>query len=466
MKLLLGLPRKNAIFFLAAFIIAFTFYCLIWQDAPLSGGDSYSYIDLGIKLKNDTMDSPHYRLVGYPIFLLLTGSVPRPIRATFYLQLIFHFICIWLLAAILLQINGSNLGYLLNLFCIILLLPPYVESAGYILTENLSQLTLVLLIYFIFYWYVNNESLLLLLIAGLFSAISFIVKPTYLLLSLALLPILYYHNDKHPRDQRSSKNNHKKLATICCLILPTILIIGVYCSYNYVKFEYFGITPRTGFQLFTKTVKFIEEIPDNHYKLREAMIAERDKSLVGRGSSHTGVQFIFGKGGSINKFFSEITGKKPEELDRMMMGINLSLIYKRPLNYISAVIESLSTIWFPSMTRLSFYHNRLLQLIYSIFHFALILLFFIYLSFKLVGHILRTCTSRGLAYEILNYKSNRDNSCGDIMELTAIIIILYTVVISSFLDVGNPRHLQPVLILIWWLIFIFAGKWQKMNEKV
>ena len=58
---------------------------------------------------------------------------------------------------------------------------------------------------------------------------------------------------------------------------------------NYSKFNFFGIYPMTGFNLSTRTVRFLERLPDEYAAEREALIRARcNADLIARGGRSCG----------------------------------------------------------------------------------------------------------------------------------------------------------------------------------
>src|SRR5262249_28764141 len=131
----MGLPAWVAFTLVLFFVGAFTFYVIFWPEAPAIQPDSGSYLRFAQDLADFHIDQLHERTPGYPIFLLLTGSNQSPNRTLFYVSLLLHFASICLLASILFRVGLS--GMKIVFFSLILLLPPFVEPAAYVLTETL-----------------------------------------------------------------------------------------------------------------------------------------------------------------------------------------------------------------------------------------------------------------------------------------------------------------------------------------
>ena len=127
-----GLPLSTALVFATLFVVAFWFYGAVWSGAPFTAPDSQSYIRVAQDLSDFHVDQLNVRPPGYPLLLVLTGT-GRPL---FYTSLALHFASIWLLSAVLYTM-GLTRGWLV-LFALLLLLPPYVEYAAYILDRELE----------------------------------------------------------------------------------------------------------------------------------------------------------------------------------------------------------------------------------------------------------------------------------------------------------------------------------------
>ena len=132
-----GLPARQALIHVLLFAAAFCFYGALWSKAPATQPDSGSYLRLAQDLSDFHIDRAQERTPGYPVLLLLTGSSQSPNRGLFYVSLALHFASIWLLASVLWRAGLS--GRKVTLFSLILLLPPFVEPAAYVLTETLAE---------------------------------------------------------------------------------------------------------------------------------------------------------------------------------------------------------------------------------------------------------------------------------------------------------------------------------------
>ena len=146
-----GLPLSTAIVYASLFAVAFWFYSAVWTGAPFLAPDSPGYIRVAQDLSDFHVDQLNARPPGYPLLLVLTGS-GRPL---FYTSLALHFASIWLLSAVLYAM-GLTRGWLV-LPALLLLLPPYVEYAAYVLSDNLSEFLLVLAFSSLVFWFLRGR---------------------------------------------------------------------------------------------------------------------------------------------------------------------------------------------------------------------------------------------------------------------------------------------------------------------
>ena len=74
---------------------------------------------------------------------------------------------------------------MLILFGFILLLPPYVESAAYVLTENLTEAMLVAGFVSFVFWFLHKKGIWI-FVSALTVGYAALTRPTYQLLALAM----------------------------------------------------------------------------------------------------------------------------------------------------------------------------------------------------------------------------------------------------------------------------------------
>jgi hypothetical protein len=159
----LGVPSRTAMVYLVLFAVSFAVYNSLWLQAPVLASDSAGYLQVAQDLADLTIDRLHDRTPGYPLLVGLSGASQAPTRLLFHLSLLLHFASIWLLACVLHAAGVTE--KMLYLFGFLLLLPPYVEPAGYVLTENLIQFVLTLAFVGLVYWCLYRDKYWLMLAA-------------------------------------------------------------------------------------------------------------------------------------------------------------------------------------------------------------------------------------------------------------------------------------------------------------
>jgi hypothetical protein len=436
-----------AMLYVFLFAVAFLVYTTLWQQAPVMADDSWGYLAVASDLRDFRIDHLHNRTPGYPLLLLMTASSEVPNRALFFLSLLLHFTSIWILASMLYAIGITKT--MLSLFGILLLLPPYVEPAAYVLSENLTEFMLVVGFSSFVLWFLRGKTRWL-VISALAIGYAGLTRPTYQALvfamtgSLFVVPVL---RDWSPTIRMST------IKASLILICASIILIGGYALMNYYKFGYFVVSPLMPRNLSTRTARVIERLPDEYATVREALIRARDAVLVQRGSDHIGSQYIDSAG--VIPELTDITGLQGPQLGKYLLRINLLLIRKAPLEYLYDVSRAFSGYWFPSSTILANMNSRFMQLLLVIIHFCLMGIF----ALTLVGII------GGLPYLMMYKRFAARSESALLTELTlsqlqgcvyilAGIIVMYTALISCFFETGQPRYRVPTDGLIVLMAFL------------
>jgi hypothetical protein len=415
------------------------FYATVWSEAPVTASDTQGYLEVALDLQDGTLDDLQYRTPGYPLLLLVTGSTMRITPLLFYVQLSLHLLIVLGLALALHKMRIRK--GLIGVFLLISILPPWIESTAYVLSEALTQALLVAGFLCLWIWIANNRWLLLAM-ASLCFALSGLVRPTYQLISFAVVVAIVLLNVFGP-----FRFKRRIGAAILVLLLPAILLIGGLSAYNYYHFDYTGVTPLFGFNLSTRTVGVVEQLPDDYSMVREVLIKHRDQDLIERHSSHTGYMYIW----SAIPELKTVTGLDKADLSTYMLRINLQLIAGAPLDYLQEVSRALVTYWFPSATNLANFDSRLIQLVWVVLHFALIGLFGVHFT-GLTGLYTISYAYRPF-YQIIQ-EIDPDHLRFIAVSL-ACLLILYTMAISTAVEIGNPRYRTPTDLLI--VFFVVVG---------
>jgi hypothetical protein len=282
-----GLPLPTATMYGLLFMFAAWFYMAAWPSAPVLVPDSSSYLALAQDLSDLSLDRIHSRAPGYPAFLILSRSTEAPSRALFFASMLLHFGSIWLLASVLHRAGIKELA--LISFGFLLLLPPYVEPAAYVLSENLAEAMLVLAFVTLILW-IHKKKNIWIALSSLAVAYAGLTRPSYQGLALgmaAALIVLKYLLSRVPLRWT------EVMKASGILVFTSILMLGSYAFINYQRFGYFGVTPRLGLTLNTKTWRFIERLPDEYAAIKAILIKARNAQLVQDHTEHDGSMSVW-----------------------------------------------------------------------------------------------------------------------------------------------------------------------------
>ena len=441
-----GLPIATAILYGVMFAVAFWFYDTTWTSAPIPTPDSPGYLRIAQDLSDFRIDQLNARPPGYPVLLVFTGSG----RTLFWISLALHFASIWLLAAALYTM-GLTGGWLV-LSAVVLLLPPYVEYAAYLLADNLSEFFLVMSFSLLVLWFVQKRKGALLL-SAIAIACSGLVRPTYQILALVVGAFFLIFRIMVGA-QAFGERRWIKAGGI--LLAASAIFIGGYSFVNYVKFNFFGTYPMTGFNLTNLTTRFLERLPDQYMAEREALIKARDAQLIVRGGDHRGYDSFWRALPDLVK----ITGLAViPDLSQHLLHLQLILIRKAPLQYLQEVLASFSSYWLPSATELANMNSQGVQAFWIIFHFALLTLF-----------ILQLVVITGLATFHITQRVFGGEISGNISPdhlfayFLATTIVFYNAMASAIAGAPDPRYRIPTEPLIIFMCFLGFYLWRRVID--
>jgi hypothetical protein len=439
-----GLPLWTAILYAALFSIAFCSYSLLWKKAPVMVPDSGSYLKAAQDLSDFHIDQLQERAPGYPLFLLLTESSRSPSRLLFFASLSLHFLSIWMLGAVLSRF-GLRRNFVI-LFGMILLLPPYVEYAGYVLSENLAEAMLVVGFASFVFWLLSKRVIWIFL-SALTVAYAALTRPTYELLAVVMAGYMLV---TAPASQWTRRRWKEAVSASLLLVFGSILVLGGYSYVNYRSVGYFGLTtPILGQHLTQKTFRVLERLPDEYADVRETLIKARNFQVT-TAQHHTGYDYIYATPPELIK----TTGLQTAELSEYLLRLNLVLIQKAPLEYLQEIVWAFGSYWFPSSEQLANMNSRFLQFVWAAVHFFLIGGFFINLLLLVGAAIYIKMCVRSLPsdHQVLP-KLEGVQLSGFIYGMAGTIVI-YTAAITCLIQVGLPRYRVPTDALIVFMLFL------------
>jgi hypothetical protein len=420
----------------------------VWRDAPLAGTDTARYLEAARDLADFRVDQLQFRTPGYPLLLLATGSVDKQGKLLFYVALALHFGAVWLVGTVLDSLSFRR--WTMVGFAITLLLPPFVENAAYVLSEDLTQFTLVCGFAGVFHWF-RSRSVGWLTLSAIAFAYAGLARPTYQAVAIAVsgtLAVCWRVFQGRGRDLAR--------AAISLTLVSTVLV-GGYATFNYARFGFWGVTPMLGFHLSTKTIRVLERIPDRDRELRDILIKHRDAHLTKPHSSHTGYMYIW----SAIPELEQATGMSTAELSRHMMKVNLRLIASAPLEYVTEVLRASGAYWLPAVTPVASMNSRALQSFWSLLHFGLVAVFLLqgvlvagaaaYLGARWRGGTLLAAIGRP-AEDWVAY-------------LLSATLVVYTMLVSVLIESGVSRVRTPSDIFMVVMLVVGIRIWRRQVSR-
>jgi hypothetical protein len=183
------------------------------------------------------------------------------------------------------------------------------------------------------------------------------------------------------------------------------------------------------------------------------MIRARDAQLVRSGSSHTGYSYIH----EARPQLAELTGLDTPQLSAYTLRLNLLLIRAAPLQYLEEVAKAVGPYWFPSARELAIMSSRRIQLLWVALHFAIVLIFALQFL-VMTGMGLHQITRWVIGAELPPSAVERDLFRASAYVI-ATVIVIYTMVLSCMVDVGDTRQRVPTDVFILFLTLLGVHWW-------
>jgi hypothetical protein len=436
-------------------ILVGIFYITIWNEAPYVEGDAVQYMDLADDLLDGKIDQLHFRTPGYPVLLILTNSVVDPKFSLFLVQLIMHLVSILFLTKILSELSVSR--WFILLFIALALLPTTIGITLIVHTEPLAEFLLVLGTYCLLLWLKNENSIRffpLLVFASLSYGVITLVRPTYQFLPFGITGLLGFI-------LFNKKDEKKKYlwAIITIFTISSVIFVG-YSIYNLRNYDFWGITPSLGIHLSTKTARLVERLPEEYSEIREILVEVRDKSLIKRHSSHTGSQYLWEN----LTLVQEKMGLSQLEFSNLMLELNIILIRKAPLEYLAEVARANIKFWFPNSNTYSNFNSRYFQFIWTFIHFIVVGIFFFITMFYSNFFVFLKLFSQKSQTFLLPKKFYKKYFLSFLA--IPLFIVFYTMLITSIVDIGDPRQRAPVDLYIFFLVVLGMDYFVNINNQI
>jgi len=130
-------------------------------------------------------------------------------------------------------------------------------------------------------------------------------------------------------------------AVVAAAVLPGVLLLGGWCSFNYSKINYFGLTTTVGISLITHTGAFIEDAPERYDEIRRVYLEHRSIEVAQTGSQSSTIFRAL-------KDLERATGLDYAGLSRELTWLSVTLILRSPLKYLRSAARSFARFWLPA----------------------------------------------------------------------------------------------------------------------
>jgi hypothetical protein len=293
-------------------------------------------------------------------------------------------------------------------------------------------------------------------LAGLAFGYAALTRPTFQSVSLVVAGLIFL------LPMRGQPSWRRRAGAAASLVCGAFVQIGGYSVQNYRSNGYFGLTPFLAESLTTRTVKFIERLPDEYAAVRELLIRHRNAVMVKRGSGHGAYNYI---NEARRHDLVELTGLTGVELSQYLLHLNFVMIARAPLQYVHEVVSTLPTFWFPTYGSAVSY-PRGVQIVWAVLHFVLVGCF-LFQFVVLTGLVLSWATARMIRREMLGrpFRWGSTASFNISAYLCSVAVIGYTMLLSCAVGVGDPRYRIPVDgFVIFATILGLRGWWEAIHQ--
>lgn len=420
-----------------AALIAFLGYAAWWPAAPLDNLDLPSYMRVAADMKELRLTRFHQRTPGYPLVMLLTGSDEHLNRTLFHVMLASQLIATLTTAYLLARLGLPR--YLTYAVFTLGLLPPYFAPAAYATTESICTLSLVVTFVSLISWIRGGGAWPLALFA-VAAAYTTMVRPTFQLLVPAVAAALL---TARWAGWTGRLKSGAVLLSMALASIPTLAALGACAYLNHRQFGQWETSSMTARALSCKVTTVLECLPDEFGELRDVLVKHRDELITTPFRDHAGLDYIYRAMPDVLRLYD---GDEVKALNAVKKA-SLYLIRTKPFSFLHESTRLFAKYWMPNdydvpgldsgMGRAaSFLFQCLVNSVFAVQAVVVVGLMLAY--FSVVG----SSDRRGwwpLA------ECDKALAC---TYLVSLAVILYTMLISCFLGVGETRYRVPTDLLI------------------
>lgn len=338
-----------------------------------------------------------------------------------------NIIC-WLTAALLtlLTLRHLKLGTVgLIIATAGLLLPSSWRMVGIVSETTLCQLLVAVGVYAAARsWRRNSRQVVWWLVAGTAFALLAFTKPTFQLLSpllivaaLIFVPLL------------NRRAFGFAIRAVVLILIPWIVIVGGWSLRNQSQHGFLGMSGVGGVALSTRTALYVERGAEAFPEEAPVFAQIRDELFVQTPQKPDVVYW----GARASNWLMSARGLSYLDANRFLTAYNLAAIRAAPLNYLLTTAQSAVYFQFPSVDA---DWPTVLRLIASGLELVWIVVFWLIALLWLSLHVLAK----------LGWLTKHITTADALIALS-VLICLYTMAVSSAVDVGKPEHRLPVQML-------------------
>jgi hypothetical protein len=376
--------------------------------------------------------SPEAQELGSITFFEVSTALqtPQTLRTMLWLNIL----C-WLIAAVLVLLTLRELGIGavgLGAATTGLLLPSSWQMVGLVSETPLCQLLFAVGIYATVRGSLTNRSLLWWMVAGVAFALLGLAKPTFQLLSpvIAIAALVGFTLLRREQFRATAR------FAIMLIVIWGVLVCG-WSIRNSAEHGFLGVSGVGGVALSTRTALYVERGAATFPEEAPIFTQIRDELFVQTPQKPDIVYW----GARASNWLMSARGLSYLDANRFLTAYNLAVIRAAPLNYLLTFAQSGLYFQFPSVPDT---WPTALRLVTSGIELLVTVSFWIVFVLWLSLHAL----SR------LGWLKKR-LTVSDVFIALCALCFLYTMAISSGVDVGKPEHRLPVQMLV--IILIVLG---------
>jgi hypothetical protein len=432
-------------------LIAFAGYAAWWPNAPISTSDTPSYMRVAADLKHLSLTEFHQRTPGYPLLLLLTGSEQAPTRTLFYATLGIQLVAVLMLGFLLYRLGISR--KLTVLFFLIALSPPYIAPSAYAMTESASIFAVMAAFLAAVLWLSGRKWIFLLLFAIAATYAAF-VRPTFQMMvpvmGVALLAA-------HWAGWTAGFRLRRLLASLLIAGALTFSGMGAYSLLNYRRFGHFDTSSMSANSFSSKVASVLEFLPDQYAPLRTVLVKHRDNLITEPFRNHTGQDYIYRAMPDLLKMYG---GDRIKALDAVKQA-SIYLIKAKPFTYVHESMKLVASYWMPNdydVRGLDHGPGRAASALVQVTVSGVFLL----QTIVILGLVLVYVTARIAARGSEPWPLDNNDKLLVAIYLMGLAVVIYTMLVSCFMGVGDNRYRTPTEFIIFINIAIGFTLWGRI----